>query len=81
MTLLVSLGRKNKTVLKAGDRQISHLTMPIIPKRKGRDQFYGELKKPTMIAVTPTDRPSPLPETISTLCKWHGITATRTTIT
>ena len=24
------------------------------PKRKGRDQLYGELKKPTMIALTPT---------------------------
>ncbi|MBD1862409.1 MULTISPECIES: hypothetical protein [Trichocoleus] len=23
-------------------------------KRKGRDQLYGELKKPTMIALTPT---------------------------
>jgi hypothetical protein len=23
-------------------------------KRKGRDQIYGELKKPTMIALTPT---------------------------
>ena len=23
-----------------------------------------------------TDRPPPLPETISALCKWHGITAT-----
>lgn len=23
-------------------------------KRRGRDQIYGELKKPTMIALTPT---------------------------